>query len=82
MSTQSDLIIIDQRDNVLTLTINNPERRNAISPEARGILNRELVRASKDRTIGVIVITGAGDQALLRRRCPAGARIGTGRPGR
>jgi dihydroxynaphthoic acid synthetase len=59
-----DEILVDYTDHVLTLTINRPERRNAFTPTARAKLNRELINASKDPRVGVIVITGAGDLAF------------------
>lgn len=63
-SSPNDEILVDFTDHVLTLTINRPERRNALSPSARAKLNKELLKAATDRTVGVIVITGAGDQAF------------------
>lgn len=59
-----DEILVDFTDHVLTLTINRPHRRNALSPSARAQLNRELLGASTDRSVGVIVLTGAGDRAF------------------
>jgi dihydroxynaphthoic acid synthetase len=64
MANDDDLILVDQRDHALTLTINNPARRNALSPPARAQLNKLLRKASKDRTVGVIILRGAGDEAF------------------
>jgi dihydroxynaphthoic acid synthetase len=64
MANNDDELLVDFKDHVLTLTINRPERRNALSPTARFKLNSELIKASKDRRIGAIVITGAGDKAF------------------
>lgn len=60
----NDEILVDFKDHVLTLTINRPHRRNALSPTARASLNHHLREASKKNSVGVIVITGAGDDAF------------------
>ena len=49
---------------VLTLTINRPERRNAMTWEVIAGLRRELARAKVDPDVRVVVLTGAGDQAF------------------
>jgi len=64
MTNTDDHLLVSYADNVLTLTINQPEKRNAISPEGRHKLNKTLIKASTDASIGVIVITGAGDKAF------------------
>lgn len=46
---------------VATLTMNRPERRNAISPEMANELLHGLERAMNDPGVRVIVLTGAGD---------------------
>jgi dihydroxynaphthoic acid synthetase len=63
MSDTAELLV-DLSDNILTLTINRPEKRNALSPTARFKLNQELLKASTNKEVGVIVITGAGDKAF------------------
>lgn len=63
MDSESE-ILVNFKDHVLTLTINRPERRNALNPSARRTLNAELTKASRDRSVGVVVIKGAGDKAF------------------
>jgi 2-(1,2-epoxy-1,2-dihydrophenyl)acetyl-CoA isomerase len=53
-------LLKDQRDGVLTLTINRPERRNALSPEIYEDMRETLSTAADDSAIGAVVITGAG----------------------
>ena len=49
---------------VATLTIDRPERRNAINPEVvRGLLDG-LEAAEADPAVRVVVLTGAGDRAF------------------
>ena len=45
---------------VAWLTLNRPERLNALSPEMTGSLTETLNRLATDREVGAIVITGAG----------------------
>ena len=67
---------------MLTLTINRPERRNAMTWDVIAGLRRELAVAKVDPTVRVVVLTGAGDQAFcagadLSGMAPAGAGGGT-----
>lgn len=45
---------------VATLTLNRPERLNAISPEMLAALREALVRLASDSDVRVLVLTGAG----------------------
>lgn len=45
---------------VLSLVIDNPERRNALRPEFSQQLARELRLASEDDSVGAVVLSGAG----------------------
>lgn len=58
-------------DGVATLTINRPERRNALSWDVIRLLRAGLARARDDDATRVIIITGAGDRAFC-----AGADLG------
>ena len=53
-------LIVDQCDGVLTLTLNRPERLNAISRPMLAALSAELDRANIDPEVRVVVLTGAG----------------------
>ena len=59
----SDLLV-ERRGPVLTLTINRPERRNAMTWEVIGGLREQVARAKDDPTVRVVVLAGAGDQAF------------------
>ncbi len=54
------VLLESMEDGVLTLTMNRPERLNALSGELLQNLYRSLARAADDREIGVIVLAGAG----------------------
>jgi len=49
---------------VLTLTINRPERRNAMTWEVIAGLRDHLSRAKSDPAVRVVVLTGSGDKAF------------------
>lgn len=48
-------------DGVATLTMNRPERRNAMSNEMLTGLTEALLRLWEDDTVGAIILTGAGN---------------------
>lgn len=54
-------VVLESRDNgILTLTLNRPDRLNALNLEVTDRLHAALLRAADDPEIGVIVVTGAG----------------------
>ena len=59
MSATEELIV-EQCDGILTLTLNRPERLNAISGPMLAALSAELDRANVDPEVRVVVLTGAG----------------------
>jgi enoyl-CoA hydratase/carnithine racemase len=67
-------LLNDVRDGVMYLTINRPERRNAISPDVVAGLGAALDAAEDNDAIQCIVLTGAGDKAFC-----AGADLQTGK---
>ena len=65
-------IIYEVEDNVLTLTLNRPERLNAFNREMQAEMIDALDRADADDDVRAIIVTGAG-----RGYC-AGADLGSG----
>ena len=55
----SDLLY-EKSDHVATITLNRPERLNAISVEMLELLTQKLAEAEADGDVRVIVLTGAG----------------------
>ena len=53
-------ILVEQVDAVLTITLNRPEKLNAYTPVMMGELIRAVTAANDDRSVGAIVVTGAG----------------------
>jgi enoyl-CoA hydratase/carnithine racemase len=60
-----------RQDARLLLTIDRPERRNALNAEVIGALQAALDRVKADETIRGVVLTGSGDEAFC-----AGADLG------
>ena len=57
-------ILYHKAEGIAKLTINRPEVRNAFRPTTLGELARAFKDAHEDPSIGVIVLTGAGDLAF------------------
>lgn len=53
-------LIYDDQEGIATLTLNRPERLNALGDTLREDLHDALLRASDDPAIRVIILTGAG----------------------
>jgi enoyl-CoA hydratase/carnithine racemase len=68
----SDELVIGRHDGVLTVTLNRPERRNAITWSMVRDLRRLVADARHDADVRVLVLTGSGDEAFC-----AGADLGT-----
>jgi len=78
-------ILYQQAEGIAKLTINRPGVRNAFRPETVRELIDAFHRAHMDPTIGVIILTGAGDLAFCsggdqRIRGEEGYRDGAGVP--
>lgn len=56
----TDHVLDDLTDGILTITLNRPDRRNAMSPEMIERLGDLLERADTDPAVRVVVLTGAG----------------------
>lgn len=61
----SDLVLLERRDAVATLTINRPAAQNALSSEALLVLERRFTDCLDDPALRVIVLTGAGERAFV-----------------
>jgi len=60
---QGDLLVERQGD-IVRLTINRPQRRNALTDGVLLGLRDAVVAASRDKSVRAIVLTGAGDKAF------------------
>ena len=60
IETGTDHLLARVEDRVAILTMNRPERRNAMSGEMIGALSAALLEAERSPDVGCIVLTGAG----------------------
>lgn len=58
------ILLEDEKDGVVTLTLNRPEAMNALSNELSSLLRKKIEEIGKRRDIRVVIITGAGDRAF------------------
>lgn len=56
-----DNILYEERDGMVTVTLNRPQRLNALSVDTINEVMRALAQANADPDVRVVVITGAGD---------------------
>jgi enoyl-CoA hydratase len=57
-------LTVEAADGVATVTLNRPERRNALSPRMLAELLATLQRVRSDREVRAVLLTGAGDRAF------------------
>jgi len=60
----ADVVLYEVKDAVATVTINRPDRMNALTTEVLEKLPEALRRAAADRDVRCVVLTGAGDRAF------------------
>jgi enoyl-CoA hydratase len=71
MTTTGERVIFEVADRIARLTINRPDKLNALDRGTIGEIDRAVARAGGDPEVGVLLITGMGDRAFA-----AGADIG------
>ena len=64
MADTDNELILEQRDAVLWMTINRPERRNAYTGLLFRRMSAALAEADEDPAVRAVVLTGAGDRAF------------------
>jgi 2-(1,2-epoxy-1,2-dihydrophenyl)acetyl-CoA isomerase len=78
----TDTILRDATDGVLTLTLNRPDALNSFNVEMKETLLAALKDAAKDKSVRVVLLTGAGrafsaGQDLKERQAPGAVDLGT-----
>jgi len=58
--TNESLLLREDKDGIATLTLNRPEKRNALTSELIEDLHKALDEIAEDKSIKVVVIAGAG----------------------
>src|SRR5438067_9321288 len=71
----TDCVLTQDRDDIRTITLNRPDKRNAIDLELRVVLAEALEAAMGDTSVRVVVLTGGagtfcsgGDISTMRRQ--------------
>lgn len=59
-----DIVYETSPDGIAKITINRPEVHNAFRPQTLVEVDRALMVAREDETVGAIILTGAGDKAF------------------
>jgi enoyl-CoA hydratase len=65
VSQNYETILVDRRDRVAVITINRPEKRNALNIQTRAEGAAILDELRNDDSIRVVIFTGAGDKAFI-----------------
>ena len=60
----SDLVLSDEFERIATLTLNRPQKRNAMSPDLLNTLSAELCRLEQNTSVRVLIIRGQGTEAF------------------
>ncbi|MFZ8974743.1 MAG: enoyl-CoA hydratase/isomerase family protein, partial [Pseudomonadales bacterium] len=58
--SKTEELLVEQRGRVAVITLNRPDRYNAISRDMLNELSEKMVEANKDPDTRCIVLTGAG----------------------
>lgn len=62
---KTEKIIIDKQGNTAIITVNNPERLNAVSHATMWELEKAIQQVGQNDSIRVVVLTGTGDRAFV-----------------
>ncbi len=61
----SDVLIVEREGRVTILTINRPDKLNALNQQVRDDVVATLAELESDDGIGVVVLTGAGEKSFI-----------------
>jgi enoyl-CoA hydratase len=58
-------LLIEQKDRVQTITLNRPDKLNALNRATIAELHRAFDQAAQDDTVNAVILTGAGTKAFV-----------------
>ena len=67
----ADLVLLAEHEGIATVTVNRPEKLNALNDEVISQLTAAFERCRQAASVGAVILTGAGEKAFV-----AGADIG------
>src|SRR5262245_45003667 len=59
--TESQTVLLEIADGIARITLNRPEKRNALNADVIDGIKDALRRSGGDSTVRAIIVTGAGD---------------------
>lgn len=65
MAQTYETLVLEKRERVAIITINRPEKRNALNIKTREEGAALLEELRNDSSVGIVVFTGAGDKAFI-----------------
>src|SRR3972149_2850104 len=71
-----DILLVDKKDYIYTLTLNRPQKHNALTPQLLQQFRETLISLNEDEGIRVVIIRGAGDKAFSARFGMPQAKLG------
>jgi enoyl-CoA hydratase len=78
MSDSFETVLVEKVDSVTTITLNRPERLNAVNPTMRAELMRALDEIAQDESCSVVKLRGAGRAFCSGGDVKNAGRIGSG----
>ncbi len=60
MTASPDVILVETKDHVATVTLNRPEKLNALNPDLLDVMYGVLEKLAEDQEVRCVVLTGAG----------------------
>ncbi|QUR68333.1 enoyl-CoA hydratase [Mycobacterium spongiae] len=78
--TDSDLVLLSVTNHVALITVNDPDRRNAITEDMSARLRDAVERAEADPDVHAVVVTGAGKAFCAGADLSALGNAGAGAP--
>lgn len=64
MNAASERILVTIEEHIATITLNRPEKLNALDPGMLGELENAIRHLDADRSVRVVLLTGAGERAF------------------
>ncbi len=63
--SEENVVLYEERGRVAIVTINRPEKRNALDGQVRCAFLGAIDRARRDNKVRSVIVTGAGDKAFI-----------------
>jgi enoyl-CoA hydratase/carnithine racemase len=64
MTNETSTLLREREGTTCVLTLNRPDKLNALNSELLGALEQAFAELSRDRSVACAILTGAGDKAF------------------